>query len=183
MPKQANISEEALVKRLRERDKEALAYLYDHYSGALFGTIVRILRSEELAAEVLQDGFLKVWENIGKYDAGKGRLFTWMLNIFRNLAIDKTRSREMRSSEKTDPLDQFVYDLKKNEVDELQTDTIGLEDVVKQLNRDQQFVVQKIYFEGFTHSEVAKEYDIPLGTVKTRLRQALLLLRQKLKAT
>ena len=84
-------SEEALVSALQQKDRSALEYLYDHYSSALLGVVVRIIKKEELAEEILQDVFLKIWDRIDSYDASKGKLFTWMLNIARNQAIDKTR--------------------------------------------------------------------------------------------
>lgn len=160
-----------------------MAYLYDHYSGALYGVVIRIVCNEGMASEILQDGFLQVWNKIEQYDASKGRLFTWMFNIFRNLAIDKTRSREMSNTQKTDGIEDFVYDINKKNFEELNIEGIGLEEVLSDLNTDQQFVVRKIYFEGYTHSEVAKEFDIPLGTVKTRLRQSLIMLRKLLKVS
>ena len=80
------------MTRLKAKDKSELEYLYDHYSGALYGVIFRILKKEEIAEEVLQDVFLKIWERFESYDASKGKLFTWLLNVARNQAIDKTRS-------------------------------------------------------------------------------------------
>ncbi len=156
-------------------------YLYDHYSAALYGVIYRILKKEEIAEEVLQDVFLKIWDKIDSYDASKGKLFTWMLNIARNQAIDKTRSREMNKEKKTDDIDYLVNKIDIRENAELQIDAIGLKEVLMRLSEDKQFIVKQLYLKGYTQSEVAEEFNIPLGTVKTRLRSAMIELRLILK--
>ncbi len=165
---------------MKNRDTKALDYLYDHYSAALYGSIARIVKNEDLASEVLQDVFLKIWERMSSYDASKGRLFTWMINVARNQAIDKTRSREVIKSRKTDDLDLLVHRVDRAASGEIQTDAIGLQDVLRQLTPDQQFVVEYLYLKGYTHTELAEEFDIPLGTVKTRLRAAMMALRSLL---
>ena len=93
---------------MQHKDRSAFEYLYDHYSGALLGVISRIIKREELAEEILQDVFLKVWDRIGSYDPSKGKLFTWMLNIARNQAIDKTRSKEFSKGKKTGDIYNYV---------------------------------------------------------------------------
>lgn len=160
-----------------------LDYLYDHYSSSLFGVISRILPNEDVAEEVLQDAFLKIWNRIDQYDASKGRLFTWMLNLSRNLAIDRSRSKEISKGRKTDDLDKLVGKIDRSEFAESQVDAIGLREVLMKLTDDQRFVVEKVYLGGFTHSELAEEFNIPLGTVKTRLRLAMMELRTILEVT
>lgn len=154
--------------------------MYDNYSGALFGVVKRIIKEEDLAQEVLQDAFLKIWEKIDQYQPDKGRLFTWMLNITRNLAIDKTRSKEFNKSKKTDSIDIVVGSNSREPIEESYTDGIGVKNLLNELNQDQQFIVEQLYFKGYTQQEVADEFGIPLGTVKTRLRQAMVLLRKTL---
>lgn len=135
------------------------------------------MRNEDIAEELLQDVFLKIWDKIENYDAGKGKLFTWMLNIARNQAIDKTRSKEMNKGKKTDDIDNFVNRIDSQSYGELQVDAIGLKEVLDRLSKDQKFVVDHLYLKGYTQSELAEEFDIPLGTVKTRLRLAMVELR------
>ncbi|HCZ35830.1 MAG TPA: hypothetical protein DHV26_07870 [Cytophagales bacterium] len=156
-------------------------YLYDHYSAALYGIIFRIVKREEWAEEVLQDAFLKIWDRIDAYDESKGRLFTWMLNLTRNLAIDKTRSKEITIARKTDDLDEFVNTIDKQEQTEMAVSQIGLLPVLNELPPEQKFIVEQLYLKGYTQSEVADEFGIPLGTVKTRLRSAMSTLRILLK--
>ncbi|CAN5498934.1 sigma-70 family RNA polymerase sigma factor [soil metagenome] len=172
------IPEDQLVGLLLEKDKFALNYLYDHYSSALNGVIYRIIGQEELSSEVLQDAFIKIWTNIHSYDPKKGKLFTWMLNISRNLAIDKIRSKEYKKSAETDDIVKNVSVYDKSNMLETNTDDIGVKDLLKKLQPDQEMIIDLLYFQGYTQSEVAKEYDIPLGTVKTRLRNGLINLRK-----
>jgi RNA polymerase sigma-70 factor (ECF subfamily) len=169
------------VEGLKNRKQSALDYLYDHYSGALYGVIFRILKKEEISEEVLQDVFLKIWNKIDAYDSSKGKLFTWMLNIARNHAIDKTRSKEMNKGKKTDDIDYLVNKIDTRENAELQIDAIGLKEVLMELSVDQRFIVDQLYLKGYTQSEVAEEFNIPLGTVKTRLRSAMIELRSILR--
>lgn len=175
------IEETELIKRLKAKDRSALSYLYDHYSGALFGVISRIIKNEDVAEEILQDVFLKVWHRIDSYDSLKGRLFTWMLNIARNQAIDKTRSGEFTKEKKTNTIEDYVTTLEGKDSNQQSVDAIGLAEVLDKLPEEQKFIVTQLYLKGYTHSEVAEEFNIPLGTVKTRLRLAMLALRTELK--
>ena len=162
---------------LRNKSPEALSYLFDHYSRALYGIIFRIVRHEEVSEEVIQDVFMKIWDKIGSYDPSKGTLFTWMLNIARNQAIDKTRSKEIGKDRKTGDLDNLVNRIDRQDYGELQVDAIGLMELLDKLPEEQRFVVDYLYLKGYTQSELAEEFTIPLGTVKTRLRLAMIELR------
>ncbi len=177
------IGEQQLIALLHSRDKAAFEYLYDHYAGALYSTVLRIVRSEDIAEEVLQDVFLRIWDKFDLYDSGKGRLFTWMLNIARNQAIDRTRSREMSQSKKTDDLANLVGKIDREGSSETTVDAIGLADVLKRLPDEQRFVIEQLYLNGYTQSEVAEEFGIPLGTVKTRTRMGMQELRTILTVT
>ena len=168
---------------MRARKREVFEYLYDHYSAALYGVVSRIISRESIAEEVLHDTFLRIWDRIDAYDPEKGRLFTWMLNIARNLAIDKTRSKEISQGRKTGDIDDSVDSVDRGRSELQHEDTIGLRDVLLQLPEEQRFVVEYLYLRGYTQSELAEEFSIPLGTVKTRLRLAMIALRSKLNVT
>ncbi len=172
------MTQEEIIQGLKRRDKNALSYLYDHYADALLGVISRIVQDQDVAEEVLQDAFLRYWEKIEQYEAEKGRLFTWMMRIARNLALDKLRSKGMKQQTKSDSISDNVYTLDQSQHTESSVDAIGLEDVLNELPEEQRFVIEKLYLRGYTQSEVAEEFDIPLGTVKTRLRSAMLKLRK-----
>jgi RNA polymerase sigma factor (sigma-70 family) len=174
------ISEEELVARLRVPENAAVTQLYDMYSAALYGVILRIVKDNEIAEDVLQECFVKIWSSFSSYDATKGKLFTWLINIARNLAIDKIRSRQYRVGSKTQALDksQVQYTADSNS---FRPEHIGIKELTEKLNPDQKKVIDMMYFDGFTQSEVALELDIPLGTVKTRARAAIKALGKFLK--
>jgi len=172
------VKEEEIIRGLKSRDKKTLSYLYDHYAGALLGVITRIVQHQDIAEEVLQDSFFRYWEKIDQYDSQKGRLFTWMMRIARNLALDKLRSKGMKQQGKSDSITDNVYTLDKSHNTETSVDAIGLKKVMNSLPEEQRFVIEKLYLEGYTQSEVAEEFDIPLGTVKTRTRSAMVKLRK-----
>jgi RNA polymerase sigma factor (sigma-70 family) len=174
------IPEEELIRRVQEKDKLAFEYLYDRYSKAIYGVVLRIVRSEQVAGEVLNDAFLRYWERSENYDFSKGRLYTWMVNIARNLAIDKTRSKEFSQSGKTDSVETFVYAEASLPVEDMKVDAIGLKELLDKLKPDQAQIVDLMYFQGYTQSEIEEKFNIPLGTVKTRLRAGMILLRKLL---
>jgi RNA polymerase sigma factor (sigma-70 family) len=139
--------------------------------------VSRIIKKEEIAEEVLHDAFLKIWDKIDWYDASKGRLFTWMLNLTRNLAIDKMRSKEISRESKTSAIENLVSSIDNSEFTEQGVDSIGVKEILSTLTDDQRFVVDHLYFKGYSQSELSDEFNIPLGTVKTRLRLAMSHLR------
>ena len=144
----------------------------------MYGLIFRILKSDELAEEVLQDTFLRVWDKIKDYDAEKGKLFTWMANIARNLAIDKTRSKDFKSQNKSEDIQSNVSIKDDSYAESNKPEYIGVQDLLQELNPEQQKLMDLMYFQGYTQSEIAEEFGIPLGTVKTRIRSAVLKLRK-----
>jgi RNA polymerase sigma factor (sigma-70 family) len=173
-------SEQELVSMLLRQNDQAFSYLYDNYSPALFGIINQIVSDREIAADVLQDVFINIWRKIRSYDNSKGRLFTWMLNIARNAAIDKIRSRPYQDSLKNQPLTENVNSTAANRVVNPQVNDIGLKKVINKLKEEYRVLIEMSYFQGFTHEEISKMLNIPLGTVKTRIRTALMQLRTML---
>jgi RNA polymerase sigma factor (sigma-70 family) len=173
------IEEEELVRLLSTQDKKAVGILYDNYSTALYGVIHRIVQSEEIAEDTLQEAFVKIWKTFGMYDSSKGRLFTWIMNIARNLAIDKVRSKDFINSSKNQSIDNIVsfIDLDNNHVPN--PDTIGIRELLKKLTPEQKMIIDLLYFKGYTQAEVAEKLNMPLGTVKTRTRLAINTLRKE----
>lgn len=165
-----------IVELLRQGDKAAISLLYDNYSDALFGVILRIVQQEELAEEILQDTFLKIWKFRESYDDNKGRFFTWMLNIARNTAIDQTRLKSF--SQKNQDLDNVVSIIDDQNQDHFNVDTIGISELITQLPEEYRSIIDLVYFKGYTHIEAAEELSLPLGTLKTRLRLAIIQLRK-----
>lgn len=166
---------------LKAKDEKGLRVLYDHYSAALYGVILRVVIEKETAEDVLQESFVKIWNNIAAYDVSKGRLYTWLLNIARNTAIDKIRSKNFRNEGQVRSIEDFVYTIDKQHNNSTATDHIGLRKFVEELKADQRQLIDLLYFGGYTQSEAAEELGIPLGTVKTRVKAALTRLRELLK--
>ena len=175
----STVSESVLLEKLRQRDQQAFQWLYDQYSAALYGVVLRIVRDDEQAQDLLQDIFVKIWKNLDSYDASKGRLFTWILNIARNTSIDAIRARKAQpnSAIRTDSDTVHIVDRQHN-TEQPNSDHIGMQDMVNQLRPDRKQLIDLVYFGGFTHEEAAQELDLPLGTVKTRIRAALQELKQ-----
>ncbi len=163
---------------LRNREKAGAEALYDMYSSSLYGIIFRIVQHEEIAEDLLQETFVRIWNSFSSYDASKGRLFTWMVNIARNISIDKTRSKDFRNSSKTEDIENNVLSLEMQSDNSLNPETMGLKELVAKLKPEQKIILDMVYFRGFTHAEVSEELDIPLGTVKTRLRNGIMSLRK-----
>jgi RNA polymerase sigma-70 factor (ECF subfamily) len=128
---------------------------------------------------VLQEVFITVWKNIDKYDAEKGRLYTWLLNVTRNTAINKTRSKIYKSTLKNDSISNYVNDIDKKITVQQNINHIGLRKEVSRLKDELKAVLELSYFNGFTQEEIARVLNIPLGTVKTRLRSAVMELRKQ----
>lgn len=162
---------------LQSKDEKAFNYLYDNYSGALYGVIWKVLNVEELSNDVLQEVFVKIWKNIDQYDSSKGRLYTWMLNIARNMAIDTLRSKRYQQDQKTTDIENTVYTNDNSRTSFNNTDTLGLRKSVMNLKPEFRTLIDLAYFQGFTQDEISKTLNIPLGTVKTRLRNAIIELK------
>ncbi|MEZ4904527.1 MAG: sigma-70 family RNA polymerase sigma factor [Spirosomataceae bacterium] len=168
-----------LVQRLKKREEKAFAELYDKYHVALLGILFKIVRDKQEAENLLQDTFVKIWKNIDAYDDTKGRLFTWMLNIARNTALNHLRATKNFEAIEIQTLEWGVY-----------TDRIGVEphepeefyvkEQIAKMDNHLRQVIDLIYYWGYTQQEVSDKLNLPLGTVKTRTRAALSYLREKL---
>ncbi len=176
---EATYNEQELVMALKARNHQAFGYLYDKYSGSLYSIILQIIQNPTLSNDVLQDVFVNIWRKIETYDPTKGRLFTWMLNISRNASIDLLRSRNYQDGQKNQELKGNVYQGVQST--QTNTDAIGLTKFLVKLRPEHRVLIELAYFKGYTHEEIAEIEDIPLGTVKTRIRSALMQLREFLK--
>lgn len=180
MPDTLKYSEEELVLRLQNQDQQAFGYLYDNYAAALNGIIYRMVDNRELAEDILQEAFVKIWNNFSSYDTSKGRLFTWMLNITRNLTIDTLRSKGYKKQAKISTDENSVGNLSDDRKVAERFDAMGIRKQVVNLKPEQRSIIDLAYFNGYTQDEISKEMGIPLGTVKTRMRAAIIELRKML---
>ncbi|MGI4729935.1 MAG: RNA polymerase sigma factor [Janthinobacterium lividum] len=173
-----SLSEEELITALQRQDKIAAEALYDMYSASLFGVIIRIVQNNEIAEDLLQETFVKVWNSFSSYSSDKGRLFTWMVNIARNLSIDKIRSKDYKNQTKNHELEINVNSIDESRNTAYKPELLGVKDLVDKLKPEQKIILDLVYFKGYTHLEAADELSIPLGTIKTRLRMAIIQLRK-----
>jgi RNA polymerase sigma-70 factor, ECF subfamily len=167
--------EAALIERIRAGDETAMADLYDRFSGVVYGVALRVLGNTMAAEDVLQEVFLQLWRNPQAFDADRGRLAPWLAVIARNRAIDVLRKRPME-----DDIEELPISTGVNLEDEAgERMAIGkVRAVLAQLPQDQRKALEMAFFEGMTHTEIAAKTGEPLGTVKTRIRSALLALRK-----
>lgn len=180
LPHTPAYTEEELVALLRSKSQEAFSYLYKAYGDVLFGVVCKVIPDEGIAEDALQEAFVKIWTHIDSYDAAKGRIYTWMLNIARNTAIDKLRSKGeiMRGKIRGDEDSVNTVNAAFTATAQQSTDTIGVREAVAGLEPRYSQIVQLAYFQGFTLDEISKTLAVPLGTVKTRMRHALQSLRK-----
>lgn len=171
--------EKKLLIGLRSGSKDAFSELYDRFSGSLYGVCLKVVDDEAQAQDILQESFVKIWKKVNAFDENKGRLFTWMLNLTRNTAIDALRKNKRKATHKIQTLDYDV-NIEKGHQTELKVDAIGMKEVVDKLPSDQKEVIDYLYFKGYTQKETSDELNLPLGTVKSRIRIAVRNLREAL---
>jgi RNA polymerase sigma factor (sigma-70 family) len=171
-------AESQLVQRLYARDELAMAFFYKNYKQALYHTIWRIVRQDELAQDILQEVMLKFWQTFPSYDTSKGRLFTWALTISRNLAIDRLRAARRIS--------QRTHVITEEEKQHLAAPTVfrpehvGVRDWLALLNPSDRQLLELLYLQGYTQAEAADELQLPLGTIKSRGRRIIKALARRI---
>lgn len=169
-----------LMEKICNGEENALAELYELYSNLLYAVLLKIIRNREETEDLLQLLFMKIWYKANSFDGSKGNLNSWLITMARNMAIDKIRSKHFRisrysrikitdleeifNSEETTGLDSLILVERKKVINE----------ALKQIPTEQSIVIELAYYDGLTQSEIAMELNIPLGTIKTRTRQALI---------
>ena len=172
------MEQEELIKELLKKDDKSFTLLYDNYSKSLYGVIYNLIRNTEEAEDVLQEVFVKIWKNIDSYNESKGRLYTWMLNIARNTAIDKLRSKNFNNSQKNLSADNFVHVLEDSSRPTSRIDAIGIKEFIMKLKPKCVQIINLLFFQGYTQQEASDELEMPLGTVKTNNRNCMNELRK-----
>lgn len=175
------MQQDFLITQLQEGNERAFEKIYQLYSKSVFGVIFTILKDEELAEEVLQDVFLKVWEKAPSYEASKGRFFTWLLNIARNASIDQLRSKKYKDLQKNLENETFVDIIESRQDLADSTEAIGLQKYLGLLEPLCRSIIELLFFQGYTQQESAKELEMPLGTLKTRNRMCIKKLRASIR--
>jgi len=166
-----------LIARIRAGEQQAMSELYDRYSGVVYGVVLRVLQDAAAAEDVLQDIFLQLWRKPDAFDSSRGSLAAWLAVIARHRAIDRLRQRRPETD-----LEEVVIASGTDLRDETER-TLVIEKVravLAEMNDDQRKALELAYFQGLTHTEIADKTGEPLGTIKTRIRSGLQLLRAKL---
>ena len=177
-----------LLERIARRDQTAVAELYDRHCRVLYGIALRILRSASDAEDVLQDVFVRVWTRADSYDERLGAPGAWLTRIARNRAIDKLRSRVARGDTRQPSVEDVnaaerttASDRPSPEAEAEQSRTRSdIHGALAELPVEQRALIEAAFFDGYTHSELAERFGLPLGTVKTRIRSGMLAMRQRL---
>jgi RNA polymerase sigma-70 factor (ECF subfamily) len=178
----------SLLQRIAARDTAAVAELYDRHSRLLFGLILRIVRDRGEAEEILQEAFVRVWTRAEMYDARMGGPLPWMVRVARNRAIDRLRARMARASVDAPATDVAAVEAAAPATHIHTPETAVLDserrqtltDALAGLPADQRQLIEAAFFEGYTHSELAQRFGLPLGTVKTRIRAGMIAMRKRL---
>lgn len=174
----ATIQTPDLVSLLKEKSSEGFSILYDKYAPYLFGVVCKIVQDSATAEDVLQEVLVKVWKNIETYDESKGAFYTWLINITRYTAIDYLRSSQRKQRLKNQIALASEYMEEKHS--HAFSESLGLKAIVAKLEPKYREVIDLLYYYGHTQDEVSKILDLPLGTVKTRARAGLQILRNQL---
>ena len=171
----STLLEKHIVELLKERDEKAISLLYEHYGGTLLGVAQKVVRDEELAQDVLQESFVKIWKKSDTYDVSKAKLFTWLFRITRNTAIDKLRSVRTKSDKEIQIDVSDVYNLGVNST---RPEFIDIRENLEKIESKYHIVLDALFFQGMTQQEASDELNIPLGTIKSRLKIGLRELRK-----
>ncbi|PWS28002.1 RNA polymerase subunit sigma [Pedobacter yonginense] len=169
--------ETVLAEGLISGQYGAFNQLYKMYAPALLGIINKIVLQQETAEDLLQDTFIKIRKYASSYDPSKSRIFTWISRIAKNTALDHLRLKMNKDGAKNISLDFVSAELDTNYTHSFNPETIGLKSLFNTLNSKQKEIIDLIYFKGYTHEEVAEKLNMPIGTVKTRIRMSIQKLR------
>ncbi|MDI4649891.1 RNA polymerase sigma factor [Cohnella hashimotonis] len=177
-------SDTEMMRRIAGRDATALEALYDRYEKSVYAFAYRFAQDAMLAEEIVQELFMRIWNQPERYDASLGKLTTWIFAVTRNIAIDQLRKRQNRTTSQTADAEQLARmpDTAGGPEEEYDAKWTGeqLREALSALNPDQQQVLELIYYQGFTQHEVSERHGIPLGTVKSRVRLAMKQLKERL---
>ena len=172
------LSEDKLIEGLKNMDGSAMSALYRMYSDSLYRVISTIVVIEEVAQDLLQETFIKIWKSFKQYDPGKGRLYTWMARLARNISIDYLRSVNYRNYTVSENLSESTQQIDQKFQVSYNPELIGVKDMTNILNDDQRNALDLIYFKGYTHVQAAEELNITVGILRSRLQSSITELRR-----
>jgi RNA polymerase sigma factor (sigma-70 family) len=176
----AHLSDEGLLSLIAGSDEEALAELYDRFSGVAYGLALRILRDDALAQDAVQEAFLAVWRTADRFLAERARASTWMLTIVHRRAVDLVRREDRRRGEPLESAPEPAAAESVEETAELGFQRRVVQEALRRLPPEQRQALELGYYGGLTQSELAERLDAPLGTIKSRMFTGLARLRELL---
>ena len=177
-----------LMKKIKAKDADALKELYNLYDRLLFGMIISIVKKREEAEDVLQEVFVNIWEKAHTFDENRGNVYSWIVTLTRNKAIDRIRSKGYKTQQKQSvSVHEPAFKLEGDKFDPLETTIFSdraemVKKALKEIPEAQSKVLKIAYYRGMTQSEISDHLDIPLGTVKTRTRQGMIKLKNILES-
>ncbi|HSE41074.1 MAG TPA: sigma-70 family RNA polymerase sigma factor [Acidobacteriota bacterium] len=172
------MTDNELIQRIKSRDKQAFDLFYDRYAQIIFSLCVRILRDTGEAEDVLQEIFVQIWKEAERFDASRASVKTWLFTIARSRSLDRYRSRKTMKQRFEDGSSEELHQISSNE--DLQSRSVlqqYVANALQQLTKEQKIVLELCYYRGLTQEEIAEMLGEPLGTIKSRIRAALLKLR------
>ena len=185
---QAAIDDQALLAQVAEGDTRALDMLYERYARVVYGLALRILGEAELAEDVVQETFWRVWRRSRTFQPGRGQVASWIFGIARNLSVDELRRQRARPNQIYDTAETPVL----RDKEDLRMDVAGgalenerrrlINEALQQISNEQREAIELAYFGGLSQSEIAERLQSPIGTIKTRIRLGLRKLRDVLMA-
>jgi RNA polymerase sigma-70 factor (ECF subfamily) len=180
----SNLGDEELVGQIVHQKPEAVRALYRRYGRLVYSLALHIVGDHSAAEEITQDVFMRVWEKAGTYDAGKAKVITWLSRIARNQAIDVLRRRNRRGEHERETWEFLKFAADRVDHDpvedvELSSQRKEVRAAVAALPENQQQALSLAFFQGLTHRQIAEKLGVPLGTVKTRIRDAMQKLRNR----
>ena len=177
------LADQAALARMARGDQSALAELYDRHARLVFSLALRILQNRADAEDIVQEVFMQVWVQASRYDTARGAVAAWMLTMTRSRAIDKLRSRSVRPETASEArvVEDMPDEAAQQDLQLLSAEQVEiLKGALNELPVAQRVALELAYYEGLTHVEIAERLSEPLGTVKTRIRQAVIRLREVL---
>ncbi|HEX3471656.1 MAG TPA: sigma-70 family RNA polymerase sigma factor [Silvibacterium sp.] len=176
-PHRTEVDDMGLLTRIQSGDQEAMSALFDRYGTMVYSVALRVLKDTGEAEDVMQEIFVQVWQNPGAFVSGRGSLGGWLVVVARNRSIDMIRRRRP-----SDPVELFALPSSTNLAKEAERNSLleKIRGVMHSLPDEQKKSVELAFFEGLSHSEIAEKTGDPLGTVKTRIRLALIAMRKAL---
>jgi RNA polymerase sigma-70 factor (ECF subfamily) len=177
-----------LMEKIKSGDTDALEELYNQYNRLLFGLIITIVKKREEAEDVLQEVFVNIWQKAHTFDEERGNVYSWLVTLSRNKSIDRVRSKDYKTQEKASvSVDEPAFSLKGDKFDPLETTIYSdraemVKKALAEIPESQREVLKIAYYQGMTQSEISDHLNIPLGTVKTRTRQGMIKLKNKLES-